>query len=512
MPVGKGLSIALGMDCRVLSGTTKHYQLFIIGGGINGCGLARDAAGRGLSVCLAEQGDLASATSSASTKLIHGGLRYLEMYEFRLVREALQERDVLLHIAPHLVRPLRFVLPHHKGLRPRWLLRAGLFVYDHLGGGTYFPHAKSVDLSGTAGQGLKDVYRHGFEYSDARVDDARLVIANARSAKANSADIKVRCRVQSAIPKNDQWLIELEDQRTRESSYVSADFIANMGGPWAREVIQAVLRQQAPEHLRLVQGSHIIVPRLSSSPQAFIFQNQDGRIVFTIPYQDHYSLIGTTDRDYKGDPSKVRISAEEVDYLCASVSEYFAKPVSASDVVWSYSGVRPLYDDGAGSAQATTRDYVLKLEMPPGCPPYLTAFGGKITTYRHLAEAAMEKIEQCLGQSEPEWTHARSLPGGDFSPADYEMMEKTYLEDYSWLGEATARRLFAAYGTEFTKFCREGQMGEHFGHGFYEAELNWLRQEEWAQTAEDVLWRRSKLGLYFDAAQTARLEAFLASQ
>jgi len=492
-----------------LSKATKHYDLFIIGGGINGCGLARDASGRGLSVGLAEMGDLAHATSSASTKLIHGGLRYLEMYEFRLVREALQERDVLLNIAPHLVRPLRFILPHHKGLRPRWLLRAGLFIYDHLGGRTHFPPTRAVNLSGNEGEGLKDIYVQGFEYSDARVDDARLVIANARSAQAHGADIRVRTRVQSAIPDNGKWLITLEDQATKELSCVRADFIANMAGPWAGEVIASVLQQQTVEHLRLVQGSHIVVPRLSSSPQAFIFQNADGRIVFTIPYHDHYSLIGTTDRDYKGDPSKVKISEEEIDYLCASVSEYFAKPVQADQVIWSYSGVRPLYDDGAGSAQSTTRDYVLKLEASPDFPPYLTAFGGKITTYRHLAQDALEKIEQHMGRQSKKWTHERPLPGGDFDPQNYEMMEQAYLKDYSWLGADVVRRLFAAYGTEFTKFCHEGQMGEHFGHGFYEAEVNWLKAEEWAQTVEDILWRRTKLGLYFNADQTRRLEIFL---
>jgi len=488
---------------------TKHYELFIVGGGINGCGLARDAAGRGVSVGLAEMGDLASATSSASTKLIHGGLRYLEMYEFRLVREALQERDVLLHIAPHLVRPLRFILPHHQGLRPRWLLRTGLFIYDHLGGRTHFPPTRSVDLSDAARFGLRDIYKYGFEYSDARVDDARLVIANARSAKAHGADIKVRCLVKSAKPQAGKWLVELEDQATQAISYIHADVLANMAGPWAGDVIQNVLCSQTVEHLRLVQGSHIVVKRLTDSPQAFIFQNADRRIVFTIPYRDYYSLIGTTDRDYKGDPAKVQINAEEIDYLCASVSEYFAKPVKPDDVVWSYSGVRPLYDDGAGDAQSTTRDYVLKLENQPNLPPYLSAFGGKITTYRHLAEDAMAQIEPCLKKYGAKWTHERPLPGGDFSPSNYEEMEQAYIQEYNWLEAGVVRRLFAAYGTEFTKFCRKGQMGEHFGHGLYEAEVNWLKDEEWAQRAEDILWRRTKLGLYFDAAQTQRLDAFL---
>jgi len=497
----------------ILSNITKHYDLFIIGGGINGCGLARDASGRGLTVGLAEMGDLASGTSSRSTKLIHGGLRYLEMYEFRLVREALQERDVLLKIAPHLVRPMRFILPHHRGLRPRWLLRTGLFLYDHLGGCNHFPSARSVDLSGFEGEGLKDIYRYGFEYSDARVDDARLVIANARSAKQLGADIRVRCHVKSAKPQqgsqNGKWLIELEDQATQAVSHVSADIIANMAGPWAGQVIHDILGCERGENLRLVQGSHILVPRLTSAPHAFIFQNQDGRIVFTIPYHDKYSLIGTTDRDYKGDPSKVEISAEEIEYLCTSVNEYFAEPVSADKVVWSYSGVRPLYDDGAGSAQATTRDYVLKFEASSDCPPYLSAFGGKITTYRHLAQDAMAQIEQYLGKRGTKWTHERALPGGDFAPSNYENMAATYAREYSWLGAQTVRRLFGSYGTEFTKFCHQGQMGADFGHGFYEAELDWLMREEWAQTAEDVLWRRSKLGLYFDKAQIDRLENFL---
>jgi len=486
---------------------TPHYDVFIIGGGINGCGLARDAAGRGFSVALAEMNDLASGTSSASTKLIHGGLRYLEMYEFGMVRHALKERDILLGIAPHLVRPLRFILPHHQGLRPRWLLRAGLFIYDHLGGHTHFAPTQRVHLSPEA-QGLKAAYRHGFEYSDARVDDARLVIANARDARDLGARIMVRHRVKAARPENGKWWIEIENTHTRHSFTVSADMIANMGGPWAAQIVEDILHQPASARLRLVQGSHIVVPRLTDSAHAFIFQNRDGRIVFAIPYHDDYSLIGTTDRDYHGDLRDISISSQEIDYLCASASEYFAKPVTPDQVIWSYSGVRPLYDDGAQREQAITRDYVLKLKNGSEQPPYLSAFGGKLTIYRHLAQEAMEKIEQCLGRCGPPWTADKPLPGGDFSPEDFAARLDACRTDYPWLEQRTLERLFSAYGTEISAFCKQGQMGMHFGHGLYEAEVRWLIEQEWAQSAEDILWRRSKLGLYFDPTQIEALETF----
>jgi len=490
---------------------TPHYDVFIIGGGINGCGLARDAAGRGFSVALAEMNDLGSGTSSASTKLIHGGLRYLEMYEFGMVRHALKERDTLLGIAPHLVRPLRFILPHHQGLRPRWLLRAGLFIYDHLGGRTHFASTRTVDLSPQA-QGLKAAYRHGFEYSDARVDDARLVIANARAARELGARIMVRCRVKQARPDNGKWRIEIENTQTQQRFSITADMIANMGGPWAAQIVKNVLHQHTCARLRLVQGSHIVVPRLSNSTHAFIFQNRDGRIVFAIPYHDDYSLIGTTDRDYQGDLRDIRISAQEIEYLCASVSEYFAKPVTPDQVVWSYSGVRPLYDDGASQEQAITRDYVLKLENTSGQPPYVSAFGGKLTIYRHLAQEAMGKIEQCLGRRGPPWTADKPLPGGDFSPAGFDARLDAYLADYQWLEQSTVKRLFSAYGIEISAFCKQGQMGTHFGHGLYEAEVRWLIEQEWARSAEDILWRRSKLGLYFDPAQIEQLDTFCQQQ
>jgi len=486
---------------------STHYDIFIIGGGINGCGLARDAAGRGFKVALAEMNDLGSGTSSASTKLIHGGLRYLEMYEFRLVRDSLQERDVLLNIAPHLVRPLRFVLPHHHGLRPRWLLRMGLFLYDHLGGRKHFAPARALDLSPEI-QGLKAHYQHGFEYSDARVDDARLVIANARAARDLGASIMPRCQVMSARPKNGKWQIEIKDKNAQRRFWVTSDLIANMAGPWAAEILRNVLPATTSAQLRLVQGSHIIVPKVTASPHAFIFQNRDGRIVFTIPYHDDYSLIGTTDREYQGDLRDIAIGEQDIEYLCASVSEYFATPVTPDQVVWSYSGVRPLYDDGAAREQAITRDYVLKLESGGGLPPYLSAFGGKLTTYRHLAQEAMTQIESCLGKRGAPWTAKKPLPGGDFPAASFNTLMHSCLADYDFLEQGTVRRLFSAYGTELGEFCIHGQMGRHFGHGLYEAEVRWLIEQEWAQTAEDILWRRSKLGLYFDPLQTQHLADF----
>jgi len=488
--------------------TTPHHDVFIIGGGINGCGLARDAAGRGFSVALAEMNDLGSGTSSASTKLIHGGLRYLEMYEFGMVRHALKERDVLLDIAPHLVRPLRFILPHHQGLRPRWLLRAGLFIYDHLGGRTHFAPTRAVDLSTCTPPRSTSNASAPSTVSNVPLHSPRLVIANARAARDLGARIMVRCRVKAARPENGKWRIELEDTYNRRSFAVTADFIANMGGPWAAQIVKDILHQPTSVCLRLVQGSHIVVPRLGNSAHAFIFQNRDGRIVFTIPYHDDYSLIGTTDRDYQGDLRDIRISAQEIEYLCASVSEYFAKPVTPDQVVWSYSGVRPLYDDGAQREQAITRDYVLKLEHGSEQPPYLSAFGGKLTIYRHLAQGAMEKIEQCLGRRGPPWTADKPLPGGDFSPEDFDARLDAYLADDPWLEQRTLKRLFSAYGTEIPEFCKRGEMGIHFGHGLYEAEVRWLIEQEWAQSAEDILWRRSKLGLYFDPAQIEQLENF----
>src|SRR5947209_16142207 len=372
------------------------YDLAIIGGGINGCGIARDAAGRGLSVLLAEQGDLAGATSSASTKLIHGGLRYLEHYEFRLVREALIEREVLLKAAPHIIRPLRFVLPHHRGLRPWPILRLGLFLYDHLGGRKILPPTRSLDLSrDPAGTPLKPEFVRAFEYSDCFVDDARLVVLNARDAADKGAEIRTRTRATEIRQADGIWTVGMVDTLTGARSQVQARALVNAGGPWVEDVLGRGAGVNAKAKVRLVQGSHIVVRKLYDHDRAYMFQNADGRIIFVIPYQDDFTLIGTTDRDYDGDPSKVKATAEEIQYLCAAASEYLAKAVTPDDVVWTYSGVRPLYDDGASEAKAATRDYVFELDTPGGVP-LLSIYGGKITTYRRLAEEALERLAPFL--------------------------------------------------------------------------------------------------------------------
>ncbi|PZQ79122.1 MAG: glycerol-3-phosphate dehydrogenase [Ancylobacter novellus] len=491
----------------------ETYDLAIIGGGVNGCGIARDAAGRGLSVVLCEQGDFAGATSSASTKLIHGGLRYLEHYEFRLVREALMEREVLWAIAPHIIRPLRFVLPHHKGLRPAWLLRLGLFLYDHLGGRKLLPATRTLDLSrDPAGAPLREGYHRAFEYSDCWVEDSRLVVLNALDAAERGADIRPRTRVIGATRAADHWQVEIEQDGER--STVRAKVLVNAAGPWVHEVLARVVRINSPANVRLVQGSHIVVRKLYEHDRAYIFQNADGRIIFAIPYERDFTLIGTTDRDYKGAPHEVKASAEEIAYLCAAASEYFKAPVSPDQVVWTYSGVRPLYDDGASKAQEATRDYVLEMEEAEGQPPMLSVFGGKITTYRRLAEHALSKLAPFLpGASKASWTGKEPLPGGDFAVHDQPRILAQLKRAHPWLSEALAHRLVIAYGTRALRLLdgarSAADLGRVFGADLTEAEVRYLMREEWARTAEDVLWRRSKLGLRFTREEIDALDAFM---
>ena len=487
------------------------FDLAIIGGGINGCGIARDAAGRGLSVLLAEQGDLAGATSSASTKLIHGGLRYLEQYEFRLVREALREREILLRNAPHIIWPLRFVLPHHGGLRPWWMIRLGLFLYDHLGGRQILQPARGLDLRRDAvGAALKPAYVRAFEYSDCWVDDARLVVLNARDAARLGADIRVRTQVVAARREGAAWRVRLRDASGERE--ITAAALVNAAGPWVSEVLGGVAGQNAPTAIRMVKGSHIVLRRLFDGEQCYIFQNQDGRVCFAIPYETDFTLIGTTDEDYRGNPAEAEISPAEEAYLLAAAGAYFRQPIDPSDVVWRYAGVRPLRDDGANAAQEATRDYVLELHANGGAP-VLSVFGGKITTHRRLAEAAMARLAGVFPAMGGAWTERASLPGGDFPWDGMDALRRKLITRYGFLGYATIQRLARSYGTQTVEVLGDAtslaDLGPCFGADLYAREVDWLMRREWARTAEDVLWRRSKLGLRFSPPEVAALVAWM---
>ncbi|MBD0413582.1 glycerol-3-phosphate dehydrogenase [Oryzicola mucosus] len=492
----------------------QTYDVLVIGGGINGCGIARDAVGRGYSVMLAEMSDLASGTSSASTKLIHGGLRYLEHYEFRLVREALMEREVLWKMAPHIIWPMRFVLPYAKGLRPAWLLRLGLFLYDHLGGRKLLPATRTLNMrTDPAGAPLKPLFTKAFEYSDGWVNDARLVVLNARDAADRGAVVRTRTKVVSARREDKVWNVTLQDISTGHAEQVRARLLVNASGPWIDHVISGIVAQNDVHNVRLVQGSHIVVPKKFNDPRAYFFQNKDGRIIFAIPYEQDFTLIGTTDLDYGGDPHNVVISAGEIDYLCNAASEYFREPVTPADVVWTYSGVRPLFDDGASKAQEATRDYVLKADAPSGEAPIVNVFGGKITTYRRLAESMLEKIEDLIGKKGPAWTAGTTLPGGDFPPDGFELEVERLRTAYPFLRDREAFRLIRLYGTRAKVLLGNAKtlddLGRMFGDELYEAEVRYLMQHEWAQTAEDVLWRRTKRGLKFVAEEVAALQVFM---
>ena len=497
--------------------TDADYGLLIIGGGVNGCGIARDAAGRGLRVLVCEQGDLAQATSSASTKLFHGGLRYLEYYEFRLVREALIERETLLRAMPHIAWPLRFVLPHHGGLRPAWLLRLGLFIYDHLGGRKILPATRTLDLTqDPAGAPLKDSFRKAFEYSDCWVEDSRLVVLNARAAADLGAEIRVRTRCLSAERRDGLWYATLENLANGATREMRARGLVNAGGPWVEDIIRNKLRRNSPASIRLVRGSHIVVNKLFDHDRAYIFQNADNRIVFAIPYQDDFTLIGTTDMDHDGPPEEAVCTPEEADYLRATASEYLARPIAAEDVVWTYSGVRPLYDDGASSATAATRDYMLQVEDADGRAPLLNVFGGKITTYRRLAEAALERLAAYFPSMGGPWTAGAPLPGGGF-PVDGVPMQIQHLRaEFPFLDERWARRLVRAYGTQAAELLGDAtsadDLGRHFGWNLTEAEVRWLMSREWARTAADILWRRSKLGLRLSKSEAAALDSWMEKQ
>jgi glycerol-3-phosphate dehydrogenase len=493
-----------------------RYDLLVIGGGINGAGIARDAAGRGLKVLLVEKDDLANATSSASSKLIHGGLRYLELYEFRLVREALAEREVLLSLAPHIAWPMTFVLPHDKSLRPTWMIRAGLFLYDHLAPRSRLPGSRGLDLPrDAAGAPLKESFTYGFAYSDAWVDDARLVVLNALDAKERGAAIRTRCRFVEARPENGGWAASLQPEG-RPAETVSARILVNAAGPWVDAVLREGLHRKGTSNLKLVKGSHIVVPRLHDGPQAYILQNPDRRIVFVLPYEGRFSLIGTTDLFFEGEPSGVSITADETDYLCESANRFLKRPISGRDVVWSYSGVRPLYDDASGNPSAMTRDYVFDVQAGDGRPPVLSVFGGKITTYRRLAEHAMEKLRPFMPGLAGSWTARAPLPGGDMEGGDFDRFLAALSREHSWLPADLARRLARAYGTRATRFLDGASgladLGEDLGAGLTEREAAYLVETEWARTPDDILWRRSKLGLHGGAELEARLAAWMSAR
>jgi glycerol-3-phosphate dehydrogenase len=496
---------------------TSVSDLLIIGGGINGTGIARDAAGRGLSVTLVEQGDLAGYTSSASTKLIHGGLRYLEYYEFRLVREALFERERLLESAPHIIWPLRFILPHEKGIRPAWLVRLGLFMYDHLAPRKRLPGTSTIRLAtDSAGQVLKPGFDTAFMYSDCWVEDSRMVALCARDAAERGADIRVRTKLVSARREAGGWVASVETQDgSREE--LRAKVLINAAGPWVADVLNAKLGLNTVKNVRLVKGSHIVVPKLFEGEHAFILQNKDKRIVFAIPYQGKFTLVGTTDVTVEALPDKkVEITAAEVEYLCDAINHHFRRQIAPSDVAWTYSGVRPLFDDGSDSASAVTRDYVFDKDAPGGQAPVLSIFGGKITTFRKLAEHALEEIKEFFPDLKPSWTEKAKLPGGDMPDADFEKFFVDVRHRWPFIDTALARRLARAYGTRLAVLMGEAKtladMGEDFGGGLTAAEVDYLVQQEWARSAEDILWRRSKLGLHVPAGAPERIDAYLAAR
>ncbi|MGH8660304.1 MAG: glycerol-3-phosphate dehydrogenase [Burkholderiales bacterium] len=488
------------------------YDLLVVGGGINGAGIARDAAGRGRSVLLVEKDDLGAHTSSASSKLIHGGLRYLEQLEFRLVAESLAEREVLLRIAAHLVRPVRFIVPHVPQLRPRWMIRTGLFLYDHLGRRTRLPGSQAVRLDRPPySAGLKPEYRHGFIYSDCCVDDARLVVANARDARARGARILTRTECIAARREGNLWRARL---RGREGGLeVTARAIVNAAGPWVKVVLNERLSQPSRDNVRLVRGSHIVLPRLYEGDHAFILQNDDRRVVFMIPYEERYTLVGTTDVAHDGDPGRPEPSVAEVEYLCRAANRYLRVAVSPAEVLWRYAGVRPLYDDGSASPSAVTRDYVLRLDADQDAAPVLSVFGGKITTYRRLAEHAIEKFAPWFPDMGPAWTAEAPLPGATIPRGNGVRFAQHLEERYPRLPRSLLRALARRHGALAYDVlgitATVAELGRNFGADLYEHEINYLIEYEWAASAEDVLWRRTKAGLQLDRDQREAVAHYL---
>ena len=493
----------------------RDFDLLVVGGGVNGAGVARDAAGRGLRVLLIEQAGLAHHTSSASSKLIHGGLRYLEYFELRLVREALKERERLLRIAPHLVSRARFILPHHAQQRPSWLLRAGLLAYDLLAPGSSLGRSRSIRLSSSPlGAPLRSGISRGFSYGDCTVDDSRLVILNAKDAAERGAQIRIGHRLLSAARGDGKWQAQIEQVASGERYTVNARIIVNAAGPWVADVLHQRIGVRSGPDVRLVKGSHIVVPRLYAGDQAYVLQNPDRRIVFVIPYQGEYTLIGTTDVDWSEGPGRAAITPEETDYLCETVNRYFRQPITPQHVVWSYAGLRPLIDSPEAAASELTRDYALELDAPAGVAPVLSVFGGKITTYRPLAERVLARLASHLPRLAPPWTGNAPLPGGDFGPEGLRGYSESAWHRWPFLWPQELRRLVHAYGTRLDRVLEGAKnrsgLGQSFGGGLTQREADYLLREEWASSSEDMYWRHTKTGLGASAGDQQRLNAYLA--
>lgn len=488
-------------------------DLVVIGGGINGAGIARDAVGRGLRVMLCEKDDLAQHTSSSSTKLIHGGLRYLEHYDFLLVRHALQERELLLRAAPHIIWPLRFILPHHRALRPRWLIRLGLFLYDHLGGRELLPGSHSVNLTQhIAGEALQRDFTSGFEYSDCWVQDARLVVLNVMDAARRGCDVRVRTECTDLVRGDGSWTVHLHNHLTDERSTITARAVVNASGPWVEKTLDLDEEHDARHGVRLVKGSHIVVPKLFEHPYTYVFQNADNRILFAVPYENEFTLLGTTDVEVEDEPGKECVEQSEIDYICQSVSEYFDQPVKPADVVWKYTGVRPLYDDASDNASKVTRDYKLDLDTRKNAP-VLSVYGGKITTFRKLSEQAVDMLQPHLGFPAGSWTSKAILPGGDIANADFESFVERCRQRYTWMDDDVLLDYARNYGTCMHALVGEATamagLGTHFGGPLYQSEVDYLVNNEWARHADDILWRRSKKGLHTPAGTRDVLQAWL---
>lgn len=495
---------------------TPRYDVVVVGGGINGAGIARDAAGRGLNVLLCEQGDLANYTSSASTKLVHGGLRYLEYYEFRLVQKALAEREVLMGIAPHIIWPLRFVMPHVKALRPAWMIRLGLFLYDHLGGRKKLAGSKGINLQNHyAGKPLDAGLRKGFIYSDCWVQDSRLVVLNCMDVEARGGKVMPRTRFTDASRHDDHWSVELTDTLSGATTSVETRSVVNAAGPWVGKFLGEAMHQSDNKDVHLVKGSHIVVPAMFEHDDSYLFQNDDGRVIFAIPYEQKFTLIGTTDVAYEGNPAEATASDDEIQYLCDAVNRYFKQPITPSDVVWTYSGVRALYDESdEDNVSAVSRDYSLDLDQQAA--PLLSVFGGKITTYRTLARQAVDRVAPLLDAPISDWTGDAALPGGDIPNGDFERYLEALQTSRPWLPADMAWRLVRNYGTQTETLLGSAaslaDLGRHFGADLYEAELKYLADYEWAMSADDAIWRRSKLGLMLDQTERDQVADWFAGQ